>query len=144
VVNFLTPNMHLAPFDDVHCRLALAYGFDRNAVARVMQETVHPTYDIVPKGMLGYYPGKDNPHYRPATARMELARCPGRTIPVELVYVHGAIFDNEENAVRAVASMLRAVGMNVRLKPDPLFVWFGIVSTSLDRTKTQLVEDAWQ
>lgn len=140
-VNFLTPNTHLAPFGNVHCRLAVAYAVDRVAIAHVLQDTVRPAYTVLPKGMLGYYPGKDNPHYSPARARAELAKCPSRAVPVELVYATFSSVANDEFA--AISSMLQSIGMNVRLQPVSGHMWSRIVSASLDQTRSQLVQNGW-
>ena len=135
-VDFLTPSTHLAPFDNVHCRLAVAYAIDRDTIANdVLGGTAQPTYAVVPKGMLGYYPGRDNPHYDPTRARAELAKCPSRTTPFDLTY--STVVGNE---YAAIASMLQAVGLNARPKGIPPTEWQSVVTQPLDKTHTQLVE----
>jgi ABC-type oligopeptide transport system substrate-binding subunit len=55
-ISFLTPNVHLAPFDNVHCRLAVAHAVDREALAgRIEQGSARASYTVVPKGFLGFY-----------------------------------------------------------------------------------------
>ncbi|GAC1445506.1 MAG: ABC transporter substrate-binding protein [Chloroflexota bacterium] len=136
---FITPNVHLAPLNDIHCRLAVAYALDRDVLANTISGgQVRATYALVPRGMLGYYAGKDNPHFNPAKARSELARCPSRTIPLELKYFVGA-----KNLYTAIGTMLSAVGMNVVLKPLPNTEWFTTVTNPLDGSHTQLVQFGW-
>ena len=139
---YLTPNTHMAPFDNVHCRLAVAYAIDRKTIAEnVLHGTVRATYTVVPKGMLGYYSGADNPHYSLTRAHAELARCPGRTIPFALKY--GDFGPDQVNQATAVATMLSQVGLNVkltRLTPD---AWGQTVGHSLDATHTQLIFNEW-
>jgi oligopeptide transport system substrate-binding protein len=142
LITYLTPNTHVAPFNNVHCRLAAAYAIDRDTLANnIAQGTQRPTYAVVPKGMLGYYGGKNNPHYSPSKARSELALCPGRTVPFELAY---PTFGETANQFVAVAGMMASVGMNVRLKPLPPDVWFTVLSESLDQTNTQIVWNGFQ
>jgi ABC-type oligopeptide transport system substrate-binding subunit len=140
-VTYLIPNVHLAPFDNVHCRLAVAYALDRDTLANSISGGVRrPTYAIVPKGMLGYYDGKDNPHYNPSRARTELAQCPSRTAPSELVYATGG---SNDNFFAAIGNMLAAVGMNAKLKPVSVDQWNTIVSHPLDQSKTELAYVGW-
>ena len=140
--DYLVPNVHLAPFDDVHCRLAVANALDRNTLANnILRGTVHATYAVVPRGMLGYYSGKDNPHYNPAEARAELAQCPSRTSPFELKY--NASVPALHNEYSAIGSMLSSVGMNVKLKPLSDNEWGTAVSQSLDKTDTRLIQVGW-
>ena len=137
-VSFLVPNVHLAPFDDFHCRLAVAYAIDRATLAaNVDRGHSRASYTVLPKGFLGFYDGKDNPHYSPTRARAELAQCPGRTVPIELKYLSGDLVGE------AVGNMLIAAGMNVKPVPLSFNDWFTVVAHPLDQTKTQIVLSAW-
>ncbi|GAC1514737.1 MAG: ABC transporter substrate-binding protein [Chloroflexota bacterium] len=141
-VTYFTPSVHLAPFDNLHCRLAAAYAIDRETVInKVLGGRERPTYAVVPKGMLGYYSGKDNPHYNLSRARSELARCPGRTTPVDLTYLDlGAA---SRNAGEFIVRNLADAGFNIKLKPLSLDDWLKIVSKPLDQSKTQLTFTVW-
>jgi peptide/nickel transport system substrate-binding protein/oligopeptide transport system substrate-binding protein len=139
---FLVPNSHVAPFNNVHCRLAASYALDRKTIAEnVLRGTVRPTYAIVPKGMLGYYSGADNPHYSLTKAQAELARCPSRTVPFELKYPNTG--PDAINLAMAVGTMLSQAGLNVKLTELTLPLWGQTVTHPLDATHTQLVFDAW-
>ena len=141
-IEYLTPNVHLPPFDNVHCRLAVAYALDRETLAnKILGGTVRPSYAVLPKGMLGYYAGQNNPHYSPARARSELARCPGRTIPFELKYP--ALSSDLSNEFGAISTMLQTVGLNVKLTRISRDDWDTAVGQSLDRTHTQIIYDQW-
>ena len=150
-ISFLTPNVRLAPFDNVHCRLAVAYAIDRAALAASVERgTSRASYTVVPKGFLGFYDGKDNPHYRLSRARAELAQCPGRTISIELKYPAttgspGASGRPVGLVGEAVSNMLIAAGMNV--KPVPLSIndWLNVVGNGQteDKTNTQIVQNSW-
>jgi len=140
-IDFLVPNTHLAPFDNVHCRLAIAYAIDRKTLAdSILLGAERPAHAVVPKGMLGYYPGKDNPHYSLKRARAELAQCPSRTTPIGLKFPQGVW---GIKAVPFMGAQLRAIGMNVRLvtlTPDEEPTTF---SQPLDTTGTQIVLNLW-
>ncbi|GAC1630337.1 MAG: ABC transporter substrate-binding protein [Chloroflexota bacterium] len=141
-IQYIVPNTHAEPFDNVHCRLAVAYAIDRETLfRRVLHGTKRSTYAIVPKGMLGYYAGQDNPHYNPKKARRELAACPGRTTPI--VLKHLGVFQQGKVEYAAMAADLNAIGMNVRLEPLSKTDWGTTVSELLDSTRTQLTGDYW-
>jgi len=138
LMNYLTPNVHLAPFDNVHCRLAVAYAIDRKFLAgSIADETAIPSYTVVPKGMLGYYDGRDNPQYSPQRARAELAKCPGRTIPIIYKY------RKDRLDAEAIGPMLRAAGMNEKVAPISADEWVNVVGQPLDKTNTQLAWNSW-
>ncbi|GAC1630334.1 MAG: ABC transporter substrate-binding protein [Chloroflexota bacterium] len=140
LVTEITPNVHLAPFNNVHCRLAVAYAIDRETIARtVLQGTARATYAVVPQGMLGYYGGNDSPHFDRLRAQAELARCPGRTSPFRLTY---NITDHANEFV-AIGAMLQSVGLNVKLQALSNREWVNTVSGSLDLTHTQLLQNHW-
>jgi ABC-type transport system substrate-binding protein len=101
---------------------------------------VKSAHAIVPPGMLGYYPGDDNPHYNPGKARNELAKCPSRTTPFELVHATG---ESSDIRFAAIGNMLAAVGMNVKLKPVSVDEWTTILTHPLDQSKTQIAQDGW-
>ena len=138
MVTYLVPNTQSPPFDNLHCRLAVAYAVDRTTLAeKILGGTQRATYAVVPSGMLGYYPGKDNPHFSLSRARAELARCPGRTAPFSFKYIQGNLEDE------ALANNLAAAGLNARATPLSGDDWLKVVSQPLDKTNTQLVTSAW-
>jgi peptide/nickel transport system substrate-binding protein/oligopeptide transport system substrate-binding protein len=139
---FLVPNTRVAPFNNVHCRLAAAYALDRKTIAaNVLGGTVRPTYAIVPRGVLGYYSGADNPHYSLTMARAELARCPGRTVPFELKYPNTGA--DAVNRATAVGTMLSEAGLNVKLIGLTGDAWGLTLQHPLNASHTELVFDAW-
>jgi len=138
-IDFLVPNTHLAPFDNVHCRLAVAYAIDRKTLAdSVLVGAEWSAYGVLPKGMLGHYTGKDDPHYSLKRARAELAQCPGRTTPIRLKFP-GGVWGIK--AMPFVGTELRAIGMNVRLVP--LYEFGPTLSQPLDKTGTQIALNPW-
>jgi len=142
-ITYLTPNVRIPPFDNVHCRLAVAYAVDRDTLAnRILTGYARPTYGVVPRGMLGYYPGNDNPHYDPVRARAELAKCPSRTTPFELLY--GRLGPEYDNAFTNIATTLSTVGMNVKLKGVSADDWLKLVGQPLDRANIQIIHDSWE
>jgi ABC-type transport system substrate-binding protein len=141
-LEFLTPNVHLAPFNNVHCRLAVAYAVNRMGLAsHVLDSIRRPTYAIVPKGMLGYYPGNDNPHYNLSRARSELARCPGRTTPVILTYLNSGVSSRIAGA--SIVRMLADAGFHITLKLISNSDWHTVVTHPLDQSHTQIVLNEW-
>lgn len=138
---YLTVNMTTAPFNNEHCRLAVAYGIDRETLAnKVLKGTTFASYAVVPKPLLGWYAGNDNPHFDATRARAELAKCPGHLNNVSLPYQHTTTdYDNEYAAIQG---MLTSIGANIKLKPITHNDWLGIVgATSMNSTHTTIVQD---
>jgi oligopeptide transport system substrate-binding protein len=142
VTDYITPNEASPPFNNVHCRLALAYAIDRNAIDNeILHKTEAPIYDVVPRGMLGYYNGANNPHYDVAKAKHELAQCPGGLPNVTLPYQHTS--SDVDNEYQAIQNMWNQVGIHTTLAPKTFNQWLGIVGTSLQKTNTQVTENLW-
>jgi len=113
LVNYLSLAVDLPPFDNVHCRLAVAYAIDTAQINKtVLHGTQTTIHDMVPKGLNGYYNGKDEPQYNPAKARDELSQCPGGIKNVKLTY--GAGGDADLVYGSAIPAMLAAVGIDVK------------------------------
>ncbi len=142
VVDYITPNEKMAPFNNVHCRLALAYAINRNAIDNhILQKTETPIYDVLPRGLLGYYNGADNPHYNLAKARAELRLCPGGLHSLTIPYQHTSVdIDNEYGAIQ---HMWSALGIHVTLQPLTFNGWLNIVTKSLQQTHTAISENLW-
>jgi ABC-type transport system substrate-binding protein len=113
LVNYLSPAVDVAPFDNVHCRLAVAYAIDtakiNDTVLHKTQATIH---DMVPKGLVGYYDGKGEPSYNQKKAKAELAKCPSGIHGVKLEYAAGGDADLVYGG--AIPAMLSAVGIDVQ------------------------------
>lgn len=142
-VAYLTPNTKSAPFSDVHCRLALAYGLDRNTlVNKVLHGAPHVTYSVVPPGFLGYYNGADNPHYNPSKAKDEFNLCKFKTTPVSLAYNTGS--SDADNLAGAEVQMMNAVGFSAKTQPLSVDDWANDVGQSLTKSNVQLIRNGWQ
>jgi oligopeptide transport system substrate-binding protein len=118
-IQFLAPNMDAAPFNNVHCRLAVAYGFNQDTIDNlVLHRTLVPLETLVPRGIAGWYPGNNNPHYNVRKAKAELAQCPGGIHNAKIAYQKtGTDADLE---ISAMQSQLAQIGINVQ--PDPLTI----------------------
>jgi ABC-type transport system substrate-binding protein len=112
LVNYLSPAVDLPPFNNVHCRLALAYAINTDQINKtVLHGTQATIHDMVPEGLVGYYNGKGEPSYNPTKAKQELAKCPGGIHGVKLVYTEGG--DNDLVYGGAIPAMLSQVGIGV-------------------------------
>lgn len=141
-IEFLTPNVHLAPFNNTYCHLAVAYALDRMTLASHMLDSIRrPTYTIAPPGMLGYDAGRDNPHYSLLRARAELARCSSRTTPVAPTYPDRGI--SSRKAGESIVRMLADAGFTIRLKLIPSSDWHTVVTHPLDQIHTQIILNEW-
>src|SRR5579884_464429 len=141
-VDYITPNEQSPPFSNVHCRLAVAYAIDRNAIDNgIWRGLQTPIYDVVPRGLLGYYNGANNPHYNPRMARKELALCPGGLHGLTMTYQHTSV--DIDNEYAAVTHMLSAVGIGMKLNPLTFNAWLNIVQKPLVQNKTAITENLW-
>jgi len=140
---WLMPDLRTKPFNNVHCRLAVAYALDRNSISKqVLKGTSIPSYTVVPRGAFGHYSGKDNPHFDTTKARAELAQCPGQLNGVQIAYQHTSTdYDDEFSAIQ---SMLAAIGANVKLLPMNLNDWLTVVtSATMNHDQVAIVQDNW-
>jgi oligopeptide transport system substrate-binding protein len=141
-INWLTPNVDMAPFNNIHCRLALAYAINQDTINRqVLRGTQINLYSVVPKGILGWYPGADNPHYNPTKARQELAQCPGKLKGLSLPY--NATGSDMSNEMAAIQNMLSQVGITATLKGLPTNNYISIWNQGLIKTHTPILFDSW-
>jgi ABC-type oligopeptide transport system substrate-binding subunit len=141
-VEYLTPDLTTAPFDNVHCRLALAYAIDRNTINnKILHGAQKTTYAVVPRGMLGYYGGKNNPHYDLPKARKELAQCPGGVKNVQVAYA--GVATDVDNEFAAISAMAAKAGMEITLKKLQLNDWYNVLGQPLAKSEVQLADNGW-
>jgi oligopeptide transport system substrate-binding protein len=141
-VDFLTPNVQMAPFNDANCRLAVAYALNRMTLtSHVLDSIRRPTYTIVPPGMLGHYAGSDNPHYNLSRARGALAQCPSRMTPIALTYPNTGASSSAVG--ESIVRMLAAAGFTIRLKLIPSSEFHTVVTHPLEQSHTQIVLNSW-
>jgi ABC-type oligopeptide transport system substrate-binding subunit len=140
-IEYISLDLTSPPFDNVHCRLAVAYAIDRVTLTqKVLHGAYIPLYTMVPKGFLGYYSGSDNPHYSASKAKSELSQCSGG-INVDYVYRHDTT-DHEAEAA-AVQGMLSNVGIHFNLKGMTRADWLKIVQKPMSQTGTKATYDDW-
>lgn len=140
-IDYLAPNLQEKPFSNVHCRLAVAYALDRDTLIKsVLHGTRYPLYGLLPKGVLGYYAGKDNPHFNLNRAKAELAQCPGG-INVDVPYPSYSVdYDNE---FAAIQNMMAAAGITMNPKKLSESDWLGLISQPLSKTHNAIIFDDW-
>ncbi|PZS10922.1 MAG: hypothetical protein DLM70_00165 [Chloroflexi bacterium] len=109
-------NVHSPPFDNIHCRRAVAYAIDRERIAHsVRREPGTPAYSLLPKGYASWSSrGKIEPHYDPAAARKESTAC-GTCLPIYITYMRCGAEVTPEYAV--VQANLQAAGLSGTLSP---------------------------
>jgi ABC-type transport system substrate-binding protein len=142
--DYITPNAGLPPFNNLHCRLAVAYAIDRATVnSAVLHGSQGALYDMLPPGLPGYIgrePGV--PAYDPARARRERAQCPGGLHNVRLLVQNTPDVVREYNAIRGE---LNAIGASVTVAPVGLREWLGATSENMSTAghPQHLVENLW-
>lgn len=145
--DYITPNSQIAPFNNVHCRLAVAYAIDRNDITQKLLHGIEgPLYDVLPPGLLGYFSnGKANgvPYYNPTKAKQELAMCPGHLSNAVMTYQNtSSDLTHEYDAVKAD---MQAIGAHLTLKPLTFNAWLKVVGQNMNATKSQenITENLW-
>src|SRR5579875_40405 len=120
--DYITPNDQMPPFNNVHCRLAVAYAINRKEVTtQLLHGTESPLYDVVPPGLQGYFSnpkGNGVPYYDPSKARSEYNACKAATggINNATMPYQGAVSIDIQHEYDAIAANLKAVGIGVNLK----------------------------
>lgn len=141
-IEYLSPNIDEKPFDNLHCRLALEYAIDRNALTKqVLHGAYKPLYTVVPTGFLGYYNGATTPHFSLAKAKSELGQCPGGLNDVTYVYRNDTA--DRRAAAPAMQAMWKNAGINVTLKGEVRADWLKVILAPLSQSHTQLAYDDW-
>lgn len=127
----IVPNLMSPPFNNLNCRLAVAYAIDRTRIAsRVLGGAAAPLYGVVPHGLVGYLPaGPGIPRNDPARARAYLSRCPGRLRGATLAYDSGDPEVTKE--YRAIRDELRAIGALITLVPLGFHDWLNVYGHGL-------------
>jgi ABC-type oligopeptide transport system substrate-binding subunit len=140
-IEYLAPNIQEKPFNNIHCRLALAYAIDRNALDKnVLHGAYRPLYTVVPPGFIGYYNGAGTPHFSLSKAKSELAQCPGG---VNITYVWRNDTADRRAEAPALQAMWKNAGMNVQLKGLVKNEWLPIILAPLSKSHTALAYDDW-
>lgn len=143
VTDYITPNQQMPPFNNLHCRLAVAYAIDRVGITtKLLQGTEKPLYDVLPPGLLGYVSSHNGvPYYDPTRAKQELSQCPGHLNHVTMTYQNTSADITHE--YDAVVANVAAIGGNITLKPLLFNAWLNIVTQSENATHTQITENLW-
>ncbi len=131
-------NTRRAPLDDVHCRLALTYALDYDALRSVQSvgngiTAAIPSNGPIPAGMLGYDPAVPMPHQDMDRARAELAQCryaPGDH-PIEVSWISGIPF--EERFALLMQANFSQLGFNVEIVSLP---WARFAEVATDPMQT--------
>jgi len=142
---YLSMNVHIKPFDNLHFRRAVAYAINRDAISKgVDHGTVVTQNGWYPQGILGYDPTIQNqsgvPHYDPATAKSELALAKKQVssvAPITLEYA-SEISDRAREAAQ-IQGDLAAVGITINLHPVPRATWIKDGNSG----KTQFIYEDW-
>ncbi|HXT37290.1 MAG TPA: peptide ABC transporter substrate-binding protein [Chloroflexota bacterium] len=123
-------NVHIAPFNNKHFRLAVADTINRDVITKgVLNGTEASQTSWYPKGILGYDPTVTSqpgvPHFDLALAKQELAMAlkemGGKIPPISFEY-RSEMSDVGREAAE-VQNELKAIGINISLHPVPRPTW---------------------
>jgi ABC-type transport system substrate-binding protein len=126
--NFLALDLHDPPFNNVHCRLAVAYALDRETIANQVPG-FKVLYDLVPPDILGFYKASDIPGHDMSRAQAESAQCPERAQTITFPYE--ASGTDAVNLAIAISHEIQAAGFTVSLNGLTAHDWQRITSGPL-------------
>lgn len=139
-------NVHIAPFNNIHFRRAVAYAIDRHAMtAGVDHGTVHPQYSWYPKGILGYDPNITKqpgvPYYNPTIAKQELAMAMKsmKTVPAITLEYRTENPDTAREVALVQQQLKSVLGIKIGLKGVPRPTWI----VDGNSGKTQFIWQDW-
>lgn len=122
-------NTRLAPLDDVHCRRAIAYGFDYDTAVSLEWPGTQQSVGPVPQSLGGHNPDVFNFSYDVDAAKEELAQCQyADDIGSYSVEIHWVteVPDEEKFALLFQANMAQ-IGIKVEIVSSP---WLSIVENT--------------
>src|ERR687886_344224 len=140
---YLTPNEHKAPFNNVLVRRAFSYAIDRVTIARLLYNSVLPARGILPPGMPGYDPKLAGQTFNPTLARHLLARAgypAGKGLPRITLNVDGGDPQGQIKAVALQEFWRQALHVNVALN----LLEHGAYNDALTERAYQLAFIAWR
>jgi peptide/nickel transport system substrate-binding protein len=115
------------PLNDRRVRLALNYAINRDAIrGTILSKDVIPAAQIVPPNIPGYNTTLKPWPYDPQKAKQLLdeARKDGVPVDVEIPIILGTgSFPGDTEIAEAMASMYRAVGLNIKAKQLEAGLW---------------------
>jgi ABC-type oligopeptide transport system substrate-binding subunit len=123
-------NVNIAPFNNLHFRLAVADAINRNVITQgVLNGTVASQTSWYPKGILGYDPNVASqagvPHFDVTQAKQELAMAlkeMGGKIPAITFEYRSEMSDVAREAAE-LQNELKAIGISITLHPVPRPTW---------------------
>jgi oligopeptide transport system substrate-binding protein len=139
---YLTPNEHRAPFNNVLVRRAFSYAIDRVTIARLLYNSILPAHGILPPDMPGYDPTLAGQTYNPTLARQLLARAGypyGKGLPGITLNVDGGDPQGQIKAVALKEFWQQALHVNVSLN----LLEHGAYNDALTARDYQLAFIAW-
>jgi ABC-type oligopeptide transport system substrate-binding subunit len=140
-LQFLAPNTTMAPFDNRHCRLAVAYAWDRATIADKIYGGIRkPYYGLVPPHVLAAYSDKNAQHYDLERAQAELSQCPGG-IHIHMPWLTAAGADHD--AERAFLDMMMKAGMGVTTSDVTSAEYFTLRTRSMHDSGIPLILAQW-
>jgi len=149
VVWWVQTDVTSAPFNNVHCRLAVAHAIDRaTIVTKIVPGFEKQYYTVVPPGFLSWWNAKPTlnkkggtPWYSLSLAKKELSQCPGGinvTWPYRTTTATG-------RAIRdAIGSMLDQAGIHVKFQDLTSQEYSRDQTSPMSQTGSKILRSGWQ
>lgn len=142
-IGYISLSTKLAPFNNVNCRLAIAWGLNRSALMAVIHNASNPLYTILPPGFPSYDKSilSKVPKYNMAKAKSYFAKCPNSSTPV--TYWYNTSSADSDHLAEAIVNMMNIVGFKAKASGTTVHDWLHRVNTPLSSTNTQAIRNGW-
>ncbi|MGI8824167.1 MAG: peptide ABC transporter substrate-binding protein [Chloroflexota bacterium] len=142
-ITYIAPNTQAAPFNDVNCRLALAYSINRNAIVKVLHNAPTALYTVLPPGFLGHISGhpKGVPYFNPTLAKKYLSKCPSKSTPVKYTYNTGS--SDADHLAAVIVANMQATGFNAKVNGISVTDWENDISHPESQSGLQATRYGW-
>jgi ABC-type oligopeptide transport system substrate-binding subunit len=143
-------NTHTAPFDNINCRLAVAWGLNRSQEAKIYNGAEKPLYTITPAG-LGIMTAKavgsitsKVPKYNKSKASSYAAKCPAanKSTNFSVVYATGST-TSTALALEQQKEMQTLGFTGATAKGLPANEWLTDDNTPMSKTGVTMIRSGW-
>jgi ABC-type oligopeptide transport system substrate-binding subunit len=150
VIRYMQVNTHTAPFDNINCRLAVAWGLNRSQEAKIYNGAEKPLYTITPAG-LGIMTAKavgsitsKVPKYNKSKASSYAAKCPAanKSTNFSVVYATGST-TSTALALEQQKEMQTLGFTGATAKGLPANEWLTDDNTPMSKTGVTMIRSGW-
>jgi ABC-type oligopeptide transport system substrate-binding subunit len=145
-IAYVAMNTVAPPFNNVNCRLAVAYGINRSLIVKVLHGAPAPLYTVLPQapGFPGAvkntaHPGSI-PYYNPTKSKQYFAKCKYTGV-VKYTYNHSSV--DSDNLAATIVNGLATAGFNAKTDPITTQDWEQDISHPMSQSGLVATNYGW-